>query len=159
MSILKSKRNESTAEYVNIADLIYEYTLLFMTKLSNRYQRLLSADTMRLASEVIDNAEKANNIKITDNVSYELRRTHLLEARSVVMAFDVHMAYIWRVMMTNPQGCFTNTNGETKTPKEAKKILNKMADDLGNYIDEFKNKVSALLISDTKRYKEKIKNK
>lgn len=109
MSVLKSKRTESTAEYVNIADKIYESTLIFMAKLPNRYQRLLATDTMHLASEVLDNAEKANNIRVTDKTSYELRRTHLLEARSAVMAFDVHMAYVWRAMTKNPQGCFTKT--------------------------------------------------
>lgn len=152
MSVLKSKRTESAAEYVNIADEIYKYTLAFMAKLSNRYQRLLATDTMHLASEVLDNAEKANNIKITDKISYELRKTHLLEARSAVMAFDVHMAYVWRAMTKNPQGCFTNTKGETKKPDDAIKILDNMADELGCYIDEFKNKVTALLNSDTKRY-------
>lgn len=154
MSVLKAKRTESSAEYVNIADLIYEYALSFISRLSNRYQRLLGSDTMHLASEVIDHAEKANNIRVTDKVTYESRKRHLLEARSSVMAFDVHMAYVWRAMMKNPQGCFTNTKGVSKSPKEAEKILNKMADDLGNYIDEFKNKVSALINAETKKYKD-----
>ena len=62
MSVLKSKRSESKAEFVNTANEIYTRTIAFLTRLSARYARLLATDVARLASEVVDHAEKANSI-------------------------------------------------------------------------------------------------
>ena len=152
MSVLKSKRKESATEYVNLADEIYAYTLAFCTKLSNRYQRLIGRDTMAIASKIIDEAEGANSVRIIDRTTYEVRRKHLLEARAGVKALDVHMYYIWKTISTNPQGCFTNTKGETKTPAEALKILDTMAENLGCMIDEASNKISKVLESDKKKF-------
>jgi len=154
MSVLKAKRHESKAEFVRVADDIFTETLAFMARMSNRYQRLLAEDTMRLASGVIDNAEMAQNICVRDRVSYEARRKHLIEAKASVMALDVHMSNIWKTMMTNPQGCFTNTKGQTKTPSEATEILDKMAVSLGEKIDRFKGMVEKVMQSDKKRFEE-----
>ena len=41
MSVLKSKRTESKAEFVNTANQIYVETLNFLTRLSARYSRLV----------------------------------------------------------------------------------------------------------------------
>lgn len=160
MSVLKSRRRESAGEYVNLANNIYEHVLWFLIRLSNRYQRLLASDVMKLASEVLDYSEKANNITVgSDQLSYDLRKTFLINAKVSVMALDVHMSHIWNIIQENPQGCFTNTKGNTVSPQRADEILNKMADKLGNEIDEFKNKVTALLRSDNERFKKAIKSK
>lgn len=153
MSVLKSRRRESKAEFVNVTYDIYCETLTFMARLSNRYQRLLSADTMRMASLALDHAEMAQNTYVCDKATYELRETHLSEARAAVMALDVHMTQVWHAMMKNPQGCFTNTKGETKQPAEAVKILEKMAESLGEKIDRAKNLITKALESDRKRHK------
>lgn len=42
MSVLKSKRSTSKAEYVNLANEIYTETVAFLTRLSARYARLLA---------------------------------------------------------------------------------------------------------------------
>lgn len=55
---LKNKRNESKAEFVNTANKIYIETVQFLTKLSNRYSRLIASDIMKLDSEVLDESEK-----------------------------------------------------------------------------------------------------
>ena len=151
MSVLKSKRKESKAEFVNVADQIFSEVLAFMARLSNRYQRLLAQDTMRLASNVLDHAEMAQNIYIHDEQTYTLRRAHLLECRASLMALDVHMTHIWQAMMKNPQGCFTNTKGQTKSPSEATEILDKMAISLGEKIDKEKGMLTKLMQSDKER--------
>ena len=152
MSVLKSKRHESTAEFVNVADQIFCETMGFLARLSNRYQRLMVQDTMKMASSLLDNAEMAQNIRVTDKISFDLRRTHLLEARAALMALDVHMSHIWRMMMTNPQGCFTDTKGRIKTPSDAITILDKMAVSLGEKIDQEKNLLTKVMESDKGRY-------
>ena len=67
MSVLKNKRTESKAEYINKANAIYLNTLSFITRLSNRYSRLIAQDIIHLASEVLDNCEKANSIFPSDD--------------------------------------------------------------------------------------------
>ena len=59
MSVLKSKRTESKAEYVNVANAIYIETINFLTRISARYSRLIAEPVAKLAGEVIDHAEKA----------------------------------------------------------------------------------------------------
>ena len=151
MSVLKSKRHTSTAEFVNVADEIFSETLGFLIRLSNRHQRLLGQDTMRLASETLDNAEKAQNIRITDEVTFNLRREYLQRSRASLMALDVHMAHIWQTLMKNPQGAFTNTKGNTIPPSEAIERLDKMAESLGEKIDKEKNLITSLLQSDKQK--------
>lgn len=153
MSVLKSRRHESAAEYVNVADEIFAETMGFLLRLSLRYQRLLATDTMHAASEVLDHAEKANNIRITDRPTYEARIKHLAEARAAVMALDVHMYYVYSTIMQNPQGAFTDTKGNTKSPTEATRILGSMAESLGEKIDTCKNLITGVLESDRKKHK------
>lgn len=66
MSVLKSKRTESKAEYVNVANAIYIETINFLTRISARYSRLIAEPVAKLAGEVIDHAEKANSIYPSD---------------------------------------------------------------------------------------------
>ena len=112
MSVLKAHRSESRAEYVNTANKIYVQTINFLSRLSSRYSRLVAESVAELASEVVDNAEKANSIYPSDETRKELRKQHLLESRAALMALDVHLAHCYDLMMLNPAGCFTKSNGE-----------------------------------------------
>lgn len=69
MSVLKAHRSESRAEYVNTANKIYIQTINFLSRLSSRYSRLVTESVAELASEVVDNAEKANSIYPSDETS------------------------------------------------------------------------------------------
>ena len=53
MSVLKSKRTESKAEYVNVANAIYIETINFLTRISARYSRLIAEPVAKLAGEVM----------------------------------------------------------------------------------------------------------
>lgn len=57
MSVLKSKRTESKAEYVNIANAIYIETINFLTRISARYSRLIAEPVAKLAAmpSAVDN--------------------------------------------------------------------------------------------------------
>lgn len=62
MSVLKAHRTESKAEFINVADKIYVETVNFLSRLSARYSRIFVPNVSALASEVLDNSEKANSI-------------------------------------------------------------------------------------------------
>ncbi len=151
MSVLKSRRSESRAEFVNVAYSIFTETLQFLTKLSSRYSRLLSDRVILLASEVLDEAEKANSIFPSDDVKKSLREKHLVEARASLMALDVHLTKCYEVMMLNPQGCFTKSNGDTVEAKEAEHKLDRMAESLGCLIDKENRLLTEVLKSDKNR--------
>ena len=136
MSVLKSKRTTSKAEFVNTAHQIFVETLGFLTRLSARYSRLLAEPTAKLAGEVIDHAEKANSIFPSDLQRVELRKAHLLEARASLMALDVRLTHCYTLMSQNPQGCFTDGKGKSLPPSEAMEKLDRMARSLGEKIDQ-----------------------
>ena len=136
MSVLKSKRTTSKAEFVNTAHQIFVETLGFLTRLSARYSRLLAEPTAKLAGEVIDHAEKANSIFPSDLQRVELRKAHLLEARASLMALDVRLTHCYTLMSRNPQGCFTDGKGKSLPPSEAMEKLDRMAQSLGEKIDQ-----------------------
>lgn len=136
MSVLKQKRTVSKAEFVNTANQIYVQTLNFLTRLSARYSRLVAEPVAQLAGEIIDHAEKANSIFPSDAQRVELRKAHLLEARASLMALDVRLTHCYMIMNENPEGCFTTAKGKSVGPKEAMEKLDKMAQSLGELIDQ-----------------------
>ena len=136
MSVLKSKRTTSKAEFVNTAHQIFVETLGFLTRLSARYSRLLAEPTAKLAGEVIDHAEKANSVFPSDLQRVELRKAHLLEARASLMALDVRLTHCYTLMSQNPHGCFTDGKGKSLPPSEAMEKLDRMAQSLGEKIDQ-----------------------
>lgn len=135
MSVLKSKRTVSKAEFVNTANQIYVETLNFLTRMSARYSRLLAEPVAKLAGEVVDHAEKANSIYPSDEQRIDLRKAHMLEARASLKALDVRLTHCYLVMMQNPEGCFTNSKGNSVGSKEAVEKLDRMAASLGELID------------------------
>ena len=136
MSVLKAKRTVSKAEFVNTANQIYVETLNFLTRMSARYARLLAEPVAKLAGEVVDHCEKANSIFPSDIQRVELRKAHLLEARASLMALDVRLTHCYTLMSQNPQGCFTDGKGKSLPPSEAMEKLDRMAQSLGEKIDQ-----------------------
>lgn len=151
MSVLKARRTESKAEFVNTANQIYVQTINFLSRISTRYSRLVSTNVTSLASEVLDNAEKANNIYPSDEIRKELREKHLLEARASLSALDIHLALCYEIMLKNPEGCFTASNGSFIKSTEAKRKLENMAQNLGELIDVENGLLTNILKSDKKR--------
>ena len=136
MSVLKAKRTVSKAEFVNTANQIYVETLNFLTRLSARYSSLLAEPTAKLAGELIDHCEKANSIFPSDQQRIELRKAHLLEARASLMALDVRLSHCYTIISQNPQGAFTKPSGKTVPPAEATAKIDKLAESLGEKIDQ-----------------------
>lgn len=148
---MKTKRRESKAEFVNCANQIYLETLNFLSRLSNRYQRLIARDIIKLAAEVLDNCEKAQKLFPNDDTKRQKRYEHLLEALASLSALDVHMSHVYSIMITNPQGCFMNAKGDSLPPAEAEKRLEKMAQSLGEKIDNEDSMIKKVIDSDKSR--------
>ena len=52
------------------------------------------------------------------------------------MALDVRLTHCYTIMSQNPQGCFTNSKGKSLSPSEATEKLDRMAQSLGEKIDQ-----------------------
>ena len=59
-----------------------------------------------------------------------------LEARASLMALDVRLTHCYTLMSQNPQGCFTDGKGKSLPPSEAMEKLDRMAQSLGEKIDQ-----------------------
>ena len=151
MSVLKTKRKESKAEFINTANSIYIQTIHFLSRLSARYSRLIAPHVAKLASEVLEHAEKANSIYPSDTTRKELRETHLLESRASLMALDVQLCHCYKIMMSNPAGCFTTGSGKSVDSTNAKRKLENMAQELGELITKENHLLTSVLKSDKGR--------
>lgn len=153
MSVLKSKRTVSKAEFVNTANNIYVDTINFLTRLSARYSRLIAEPTAALAGQVMDCAEKANSLYPSDLQRATLRKKHLLEAQASLSALDVRLTHVYLILEQNPQGAFTTASGKTVDAGKAKEKLDRMAQSLGEAIDQEKNLLVGALSDTDKRLK------
>lgn len=136
---------------MNTANKIYVQTINFLSRLSSRYSRLVAESVAELASDVADNAEKANSIYPSDDTRKDLRKRHLLESRAALMALDVHLAHCYELMMLNPAGCFTKSTGDSVSSTDAKKKLERMSQELGELIDAENIMLTNVLKSDKGR--------
>lgn len=148
MSVLKSKRSVSKAEYVNTAKKIYVETISFLSRLSSRYSRLVSEPIMKLASDIIINAEKANSVLPVDAIRIAKREEHLVEAVMSAEALDMQLSLCYDIMMLNPSGCFVTSSNRDVDSSTAKRRLESMAERLGTMLDEEIRMVRAVLKSD-----------
>lgn len=151
MSVLKNKRTQSKAEYVNTANQIYIKTVDFLSRLSARYSRLLAVQITELAGSLMDNMEEANSIYPSNPTRKDLRLRHLLEGRAALHALDVRLTHCYWIMYQNPQGCFTAEHGGTVPSSTAMRRLDNMAQELGELIDQEDKLIGGVLESDRLR--------
>ncbi len=151
MSVLKTRRGTSKAEFINTANKIYTETLWFLSRLSARYSRLLATDTIHLAHEVIANAEMANTMSPVTQVRFEERERYLLRSRAALGALDVQLTHIYELLMLNPEGAFEN-----KDKAGAVKKLDRMAESLGCLIDDEGKLLTGVLKHDKEYLKRKL---
>ena len=151
MSVLKTRRGTSKAEFINTANKIYTETLWFLSRLSARYSRLLATDTIHLAHEVIANAEMANTMSPINQVRFEERERYLLRSRAALGALDVQLTHIYELLMLNPEGAFEN-----KDKAGAVKKLDRMAESLGCLIDDEGKLLTGVLKHDKEYLKRKL---
>ena len=64
---------------------------------------------------------------------------------------DVELSHCYDIMMLNPEGCFTTSNGNPVKPARAKEILENMAQSLGVLIDSENGLLTNTLKSDKDR--------
>ena len=144
MSVYASKRSESKAEFVRVAQELATYTLEQIKKFPKSYRFCLTNDIVRLALEIHENVLRANSIYIHKNMSekeFELREEYFAKARSAIFAMSGLLTITFSLVLKG-----NNFLGDKKQTsnifKEWARLLNYEA-----------ALVKGIIESDKKRYK------
>ena len=86
MSVIKSKRGESSAEFVDNARKLEIFTIQKCSKFPKRYRFSLSEKIINIATDVYTNVATGNSIHISNFNEYELRRNSFSAARHSLQA-------------------------------------------------------------------------
>lgn len=157
MSVLKNKRKESCAEFLNDAYKIYVQTIEFVSRLSARYSRIMASDISRTAFDVLRNVESANTIYPSNEHRVTMREKYLLAAKASLQSLDVALSVCYDVLIKNPSGAFTTTAGKEVDSTNAKRKLDNMAQSLGELIDTEAKMITKVIKSDKERLKKEAK--
>lgn len=85
MSVYKSKRGESSVQFIETARQLEAHTFACCMKAPKRYERFLTGRIMELSSEVHDRVRAANNIWPTNRHEAQLRRDELMRANNALV--------------------------------------------------------------------------
>ena len=119
MSVLKSKRGESSAEFLELARKLQAETLDYALKLPKRLTFFLSTEIMRWGHEVYNNVKAGNSIFLAKKSDAEKRRDHWIEANNAIQVLDGKVSLAYDALMRNPERFAEN---EKDPEKRAEKI-------------------------------------
>ncbi len=139
MSVYKSKRGESSAQFVETARKLEVHTLAQCLKIPKRYTFFLSTEIMRLASEVYNNVKSANSIFPSNQHEVQMRRDKLTEANNALQCLVGKLGLLGDVLRKNPSQF---------------KGLDNALETWGNLIAEEAKLISGVKKSDKQRYKD-----
>lgn len=80
MSVLKSKRGESSMQFLETARNLEIYTLKQCVKFPKRYTFFITTEIVRLSQSIYNSVKSANSIYPTNEIELQLRRNYLIEA-------------------------------------------------------------------------------
>lgn len=103
MSVYKSKRGKSSAQFVETARKLEVHTLEQCLKVPKRYTFYLTQKIMDHASGVYDEVVMANSIYPTNEHEAQLRRDHLIAANARLQALDRQLGLLAGVLWKNPE--------------------------------------------------------
>jgi len=152
MSVLKNKRNQSPMEYVTNGYAVEKYSIDFTKRLSTKNARIYQKPVTRLAMLQSDLAYMANEIYPTNRAEYQVRRALLGMSMAILHALDKRMSDVYENLMVNPSDAFNRQNGKPIPKAEAIRILDRLADELGDMIDKQDSLLKGVRDSDKERF-------
>lgn len=144
MSVYASKRSESKAEFIRVAQELATYTLEQVKKFPKSYRFCLTNDIVRLAMEIHEDVLRGNSIYLHSNMlesEFNLREEYFTKARSAIFALSSLLTVTFSLVLKG-----NNFLGDKKRTsnifKEWARLLNFEA-----------ALVKGIIESDKKRYK------
>lgn len=139
MAVYKSKRSESSMQFVDTAKKLEAFTLSCCMKAPKRYTFFLTSRIMQLASDVHEHAAAANNIWPTNQHEAQMRRDELTRANIALQNLDPKLQLLYEAARQNPEGC---------------KWIGKAMEQWGSMIAEEAKLLAAVRKKDRQRYKD-----
>lgn len=97
MAVLKSKRSESSAQFLDTALKLEEYTILQCMKLPKRATFFVGERVAKLASDIADNTKSANTIFPNSIATFEQRENYFLKAKCATQCLISKVALLKRM--------------------------------------------------------------
>lgn len=139
MSVLKSKRGESSVQFIETARQLEVHSFSCCMKAPKRYERFLTGRIMELSSEVHDHVRAANNIWPTNQHEAQMRRDELTRANNALQNLSPKLQLLYDSILQNPEGY---------------KWIHKAMQRWGELISEEAKLISAVRKADRQRYKD-----
>ncbi len=103
MSVIKSKRNESSMQFIQTAKELEAFALSVCIKAPKRYAPYLTEKIFALASTVHDEVRAANNIIPLNKHEAQMRRDHLIAANCALQNLDPKLQLLYDAILQNPE--------------------------------------------------------
>jgi len=145
----KSKRGQSSVEYVWQAQLLFHQTFGCALRLPKRWTFYLSERMMGHAEQVLHHAKSANSIYVSCAVDAQLRRLHLQQAYCHAQTLSSLTDEVYKLAPVKPIG-----ESDILKPAITQARFSDWVDCLGKELDLLKG----VMKSDMKRWRDYLKD-
>ncbi|MDO4805883.1 MAG: hypothetical protein Q4A07_01410 [Coriobacteriales bacterium] len=144
----KSKRSQSSVEYVWQAQLLFHQTFELALRLPKRWTFYLSERMVGHAEQALHHAKSANSIYVSCAVDAQLRRMHLQQAYCHAQTLSSLIDEVYKLAPVKPVG-------DTGALKPA--ITQARFSDLIHCLDKVLELLKGVMRSDMRRWKDYLK--
>lgn len=96
MSVPASRRKETQMQFVETAKNISSDMLSYVVRMPKRLQHHLADPMFESTVELVKHVEIANRTYVKDQLTYDLRRKHLLESLGMLDTIQAYLDIYWR---------------------------------------------------------------
>nr|DAF53637.1 MAG TPA: 23S rRNA-intervening sequence protein [Siphoviridae sp. ctRIT4] len=116
MAVPATKRGETAMLYISNAEQLAAHIYRFVIVLSKRYSHAISDQLLQHSEEVVYHCRAANKVYVTDDATFEQRRSHLVEANSHLLHVESLLAVLCKMEMQ----VSAESGGKVKPPSESR---------------------------------------
>ena len=139
MSVLKSRRSESTMQFLETARELEIYTIKQCAKFPKRFMFLITKDLVALAKAVYNNAKAANSVYPTNAHEVQMRRDYIITAncdlQCLISQLDIAREFVKETDGNKPLKSTIWQTWADLITAEAKLLANLKASDTKRYKD------------------------
>lgn len=139
MSVLKSRRSESTMQFLETARELEIYTIKQCAKFPKRFMFLITKDLVALAKAVYNNAKAANSVYPTNAHEVQMRRDYIITAncdlQCLISQLDIAREFVKETDGNKPLKSTIWQTWADLITAEAKLLANLKASDAKRYKD------------------------
>ena len=101
MSVYKSRRSVSLAEYIQHALRLRKITIRTVKRMPKSYRWIITNSLLELTQQIFVNCLKANGIPINEAITdedFKLRHSYLMQANSSLVALEAEITFCYELI-------------------------------------------------------------